>query len=232
MEIASIAFDPHSLWQTGTLGHFFARREQCPFERTTFQKGTTLRQISNHPLFLIICLVVSDITESELVWRRLHYIIQVTSKLSLHRYFVNKISFPSSLFCIVYMVSKTKSKHQRRFEVQTSIWLATTKILQTVFLTDPSHFQYCWGKQQIRDSFGEFHGSAALAGYQSFSFSVLEIWSHLVFRLFFSWCTSRLWDTQDTSVILWSSFVLFIPNQTQRKMALHITEVVILLFFI
>ena len=89
----------------------------------------------------------------------------------------------------------------------------------------------------IKNSLGKFHGSAALVDYKWFSFSVLKIWSHLVvvanktmFPSISSRITARLWNTQDTSVILWSSLVLFIPNQTQRKRALHIIYMYIYIF--
>ena len=87
----------------------------------------------------------------------------------------------------------------------------------------------------IKNSLGKFHGSAALVDYKWFS--VLKIWSHLVvvanktmFPSISSRITARLWNTQDTSVILWSSLVLFIPNQTQRKRALHIIYMYIYIF--
>ena len=52
--------------------------------------------------------------------------------------------------------------------------------------------------------------------------STVVVASKTMFSSISSQFTASLWDTQDTSVILWSSFVPFTPNQTQRKMALHL----------
>ena len=155
----------------------------------------------------------------------------ITSKWTLHRYFVNKISFPSSLFCIVYMALNQNFASE-------AVWSDKKDSSNSIFGPTLFIFNTAGWKQPIRNSLGEFHGSAALAGYKWFSFSVLKIWSYLVvaanktmFPSISSPFTARLWDTQDTPVILWSSFVLFIPNQTQRKMALHIMYIYVYLYF-